>query len=263
MKSFHYFLLLFLSGLLLSCGEDEETATCPDNFIISTSEVIDASCEVANGSMRLTSSGAQGAVSYQLDGGTSQTDDTFLGLGPGTYQVSAEDAEGCTTSLTVTVGNIETEINAQVSTTSSECGETEGSIVIDASGGTAPYSYSLDGENFQSENEFSALTSGNYTLTVKDANGCTTELTANVNSGISFSARISDIISTNCAVSGCHVAGTGRLNFNEKSNILDNANTIKSRTGSKVMPPPDSGRSLSDDQIQAIACWVDDGAIDN
>ncbi|MFC4221744.1 T9SS type B sorting domain-containing protein [Flagellimonas marina] len=43
-------------------------------------------------------------------------------------------------------------------------------------GGTAPYSYSIDGVNFVSgagAETFTGLTSGTYTITVRDANGCT------------------------------------------------------------------------------------------
>ncbi|MBT8448984.1 MAG: hypothetical protein KJO69_04805, partial [Gammaproteobacteria bacterium] len=43
-------------------------------------------------------------------------------------------------------------------------------------GGTAPYEYSIDGVNFVSgvgAEQFSGLTDGSYTITVRDANGCT------------------------------------------------------------------------------------------
>ncbi|MBO0330890.1 T9SS type B sorting domain-containing protein [[Muricauda] lutisoli] len=39
-------------------------------------------------------------------------------------------------------------------------------------GGTAPYEYSIDGVNFVGSPTFSNLTDGNYTVTIRDANGC-------------------------------------------------------------------------------------------
>ncbi|MEC7769964.1 MAG: T9SS type B sorting domain-containing protein [Bacteroidota bacterium] len=39
-------------------------------------------------------------------------------------------------------------------------------------GGTAPYEYSIDGVSFVSSPTFSNLTDGNYTVTIRDANGC-------------------------------------------------------------------------------------------
>lgn len=263
MKYINYFFVLLFCGFLLSCEEDEEGVSCPSNFTLSATNVTDASCEAENGSISLSANGAQGVVSYRLDGGSSQPDNTFTDLAPGTYQITAEDAEGCTASLTVTVENVEATISAQTSSTPSECGQAEGALMIEASGGATPYTYSLDGENFQSDSEFTDLEPADYTVTVQDANGCMTELTASVEAEISFSARISDIISTNCAVSGCHVAGTGLPNFAEKQTILNRAGAIKTRTGSGAMPPPSSGQSLTDEQIEAIACWVDSGAPDN
>ncbi|MBC8643532.1 hypothetical protein H9W95_03945 [Flavobacterium lindanitolerans] len=40
-------------------------------------------------------------------------------------------------------------------------------------GGTLPYEYSIDGINFGTATSFTGLTAGTYTVTVRDANGCT------------------------------------------------------------------------------------------
>ncbi|MBL0008404.1 MAG: T9SS type A sorting domain-containing protein [Saprospiraceae bacterium] len=50
-------------------------------------------------------------------------------------------------------------------------GTDDGSITIDASGGVAPYGYSIDGITFQSENTFTGLAAGTYTITIRDSNG--------------------------------------------------------------------------------------------
>ncbi|WP_088339964.1 T9SS type B sorting domain-containing protein [Robiginitalea sediminis] len=42
-------------------------------------------------------------------------------------------------------------------------------------GGTAPYEYSIDGLAFGASDTFTGLTAGNYTITVRDANGCTVQ----------------------------------------------------------------------------------------
>ena len=81
--------------------------------------------------------------------------------------------------------------------------------------------------------------------------------------GTSFSEKIQPIISMNCAVSGCHVNGQQRPALETYDQIAANANRIKSRTANGTMPPSISGLSLSQEEIDAISCWVDDGALDN
>jgi trimeric autotransporter adhesin len=58
-------------------------------------------------------------------------------------------------------------------TTNPGCGASNGSITITASGGTAPYQYSINGGANQPSATFSGLAVGSYTLLVTDANGCT------------------------------------------------------------------------------------------
>ena len=52
-------------------------------------------------------------------------------------------------------------------------GAANGSLTVSATGGSAPYSYSIDGATFQEASTFTVLDSGSYVLTVKDANACT------------------------------------------------------------------------------------------
>lgn len=78
-----------------------------------------------------------------------------------------------------------------------------------------------------------------------------------------LSGVIMPIIQQNCAVSGCHVAGTGRVDFTVKENILENSGLIRANTQAGIMPPPGSGKSISAAQKELIFCWVNNGAQDN
>ena len=52
-------------------------------------------------------------------------------------------------------------------------GSSDGSLQIEASGGTAPYTYSLNGTDYQSSNVFNNLLFGDYTIHIQDNKGCT------------------------------------------------------------------------------------------
>ena len=78
-----------------------------------------------------------------------------------------------------------------------------------------------------------------------------------------LSGVVSTIIETNCAVSGCHVQGTGRVNFTINENIIQNATQIRNFTHEGIMPPPESGNSLTAQEKMDIRCWVENGAQDN
>lgn len=60
-------------------------------------------------------------------------------------------------------------INSTETITGSCSNGATGSIVVNASGGLAPYSYSINGGAFQSSNTFNNLTSGVKTIVIKDA----------------------------------------------------------------------------------------------
>ena len=128
--------------------------------------------------------------------------------------------------------------------------------------GLAPYRYRLDSADFSTKAQFDQLAPGAYAIVVQDADGCTTTADVQVTSGVSFAATIKEMVTTNCAVTGCHVAPRAP-NFTVTDDIFSYAAKIKERTGERSMPPPGSGRELTDAQIAQIACWADDGAPDN
>ena len=79
----------------------------------------------------------------------------------------------------------------------------------------------------------------------------------------SFSTHIGPLLQTNCAVSGCHVAGNQFPDLTNFNHVKDFALLIKQKTSNRTMPPPESGRVLSKAQIDQISCWVDSGALNN
>lgn len=144
-----------------------------------------------------TATGGQSAYTYSIDGTTYQSSGSFTSLGAGTYTVYAKDANGCIGQTTIIISQPAV-LNLNAIPTMITCyGSANGSISTTASGGTAPYTYSVDGVNFYPQSTVNNLSAGNYTITVKDANGCTqtfnttiTEPTQVSVAGVSTSATI-------------------------------------------------------------------------
>jgi gliding motility-associated-like protein len=163
--SSNYYIKVNFGGNI--CGE----AVSP-NFMISG---LDGSVSITNAcqgnSGTITASGINGTAPYvySLDGGNFTSGNIFTGLPAGNYQVTIKDANNCVKSISSVISN--NCFTVTISTTNTQCTSNNGSMTITAAGGTAPYSYSLDGINFQSGNLFDQLYPGAYTITVKDATG--------------------------------------------------------------------------------------------
>lgn len=217
-----------------------------------------SNCNAKDGSIEVQATGGSGTYRYQLDGGSEQTSATFGNLGAGVYEITAVDENNCSATVEASLQN-EDGVNISFETIPSGCKGSEGSIEVTAFDGTPPYQFKLNNGAAGDISTFSGLQGGEYVLAVNDATGCEVQQTVRVRSGVSFSTSISPIIQNKCAVSGCH-NGTQFPDFRTFKNIHDNAGKIKTLTGNRTMP---QDGTLTQEEIDMIACWVDDGALDN
>lgn len=84
---------------------------------------------------------------------------------------------------------------------------------------------------------------------------------------VSYLEDIKPILESKCAISGCHNGSLGAdrdwSNFNVFQENAQNGD-VKNFVTNRIMPPASSpAGGLSQDQINAIACWIDDGAPNN
>jgi gliding motility-associated-like protein len=125
-------------------------------------------------------SGGTNPYSYFWNTSPSQSTVKASNLYAGTYIVTVTDANNCVASKTITLTQ-PTALTLSGIVTSVDCkGNSTGSVVLSAGGGTSPYTYKNGTGSYQASATFSTLAAGRYTFTVKDANGCTQTVSSTV-----------------------------------------------------------------------------------
>lgn len=84
---------------------------------------------------------------------------------------------------------------------------------------------------------------------------------------VSFQDDVLTIINTKCAIPDCHNGSLGPdlvWTDYDKLKVRAESGILKFRVTNRIMPPSFSTAGpLSQDQINTIACWVDQGAENN
>jgi hypothetical protein len=193
-----------------------------------TATVINTTCGNNSGSINATATGATAPYQYSIDGTIFQASGVFSGLAAGVYTVTARDANGCKNTTTVTILNSNGPA-VSFTATNADCGSNNGTITITATGGTAPYTYSSNGVTFQNSNFFTGLTGGTYTITVKDANGCTNAVIVTITSSpapqITATPAAATCGSNNGSITAFGSSGTAPLQYSINGNTYQ-ASTV-------------------------------------
>lgn len=132
-----------------------------------------------NGSASAVVSGGTSPYTYQWNDAMMQTTQTASALVAGTYTVIVTDANNCTATAVATI----TEPSAlaiAINTTSASCALANGTASATVTGGTTPYFYQWNDPGLQTTATATGLSAGVYTVNIVDANGCTSNATANV-----------------------------------------------------------------------------------
>lgn len=144
--------------------------------------IINSACSGGNtGRIIVNTNGGQSPMQYALNNGASTNINTFNNLAAGNYTIRVQDASGCSATRDVSVSENAALSFSVSSQSNNQCSNTNnGSVSFQAGGGTAPFSYSVDGANYQTDNTFNNLSAGNYTFWLKDANNCLKSLTVTI-----------------------------------------------------------------------------------
>ena len=169
------------------------TVSQPDQLTASIDKT-DVLCNgESNGTATVTVDGGTPPYQYNWSNGGSDTEIT--GLTIGTYSVTVSDSNGCSTTLETTIGQPNT-LTAEITPIGSILcpGGTLSNISPSISGGTQPYAYLWN--NGETTERLSSPGAGTYSLTVTDANDCTTSATITVDdpTPVSVSLSATDIM---------------------------------------------------------------------
>ena len=117
------------------------------NTLAQTNAVTLAGCGVNNGAIDLTVTGGVGALTYAWTGpgGFTATTEDITALAAGNYDVTITDANGCTLTATIAVGNVNSTLAQTHVTTDATCADNNGAIDITVTGGAGALTYAWTG----------------------------------------------------------------------------------------------------------------------
>ena len=134
------------------------------------------------GSIDLTPTG--GIENYVINWSNGETTEDIINLTANTYQVNITDNNGCLFDSILTITQPTSQINLSLVATNVSCfGGNNGAVDLTIAGGTQPYT--INWSNGQITEDIQNLIGGNYTVSVTDANGCSTNGTINISSPVS------------------------------------------------------------------------------
>jgi len=135
-----------------------------------------------------------GTPSYTYLWSTGATTNFVTGLCAGSYSLTVYDANGCSSILNITITE-PAQLIVSETVTDANCGLSDGSISLNVTGGTSPYSYEWDGGEITSG--LTNIPSGVYTVTVTDFTGCEVIMGITVND-IGGASVIVDVLNVEC-----------------------------------------------------------------
>lgn len=152
-----------------SATVQNESGTISIDNIVVTNET----CGQGNGALDALVSGGSSPLTYNWNSG--QNTEDISNLTSGNYTLTVTDNFGCSQSQSTTVQNTTSGVQAElVQLTNEICSNSSGSVDINISGGTTPYT--ITWSNGATTEDLNGLSAGIYSVTITDNSGCSINL---------------------------------------------------------------------------------------
>lgn len=156
------------------CSIDEVVQITAPTALALTAVQNDVSCfNGADGEISVTAQGGTPTYTYSWTGSSSTTNQATT-LGVGSYTALVSDANGCQDSLSFVVTEPTVLVAEILSSSSPDCGISNGTITLDVNGGTPNYSFLWNDGSTNQDNTMAAA--GVNSVVITDQNGCTQSL---------------------------------------------------------------------------------------
>ncbi len=194
-------------------GIGERFLPQPDPITFTTDETQVDCFGNSTGGLTISNISGPNPGAYDLQWGANagfSTSNTISGLPAGSYALEIQDAINCTldTVLRITEPPV---LAPDIDKVDVSCfGEADGMINVLGTGGVGGYQYSWD--NGSSQNLLASLPAGTYTLTLTDANSCTSITPVDILEPAAIGIQVTDNTSVICegeATGSLTVMGTG------------------------------------------------------
>jgi gliding motility-associated-like protein len=182
------------------CYKDSVITIAPPASIQALVAWTSPSCSGGNNGS-ITAGGTGGSAPYQFafNSGPYGSTNTLNNLAAGAYFLQVKDANGCTKDTTVVITD-SFRINLQAVVAAPLCnGGSNGSVTLNGSGLTAPYTYAVGTGSYSAANTFNGLGAGTYTFHVRDIKNCQKDTTITVTQPV---ALLSAVSATNVLCNG-------------------------------------------------------------
>ena len=158
------------SNFYIEIESGADDGCCP--IINLTALTTETDCTANTGTISLTPTGGASPYTYDFDDGNGFVSSNIAnGLAAGTYNVVIKDVNGCKKDTAIVVKSAAQPIIDNIDITDVSCGNSNGVIVVTASGGTGTIKYSSNGgATTQPSGTFSNLPPGSISISVLDDN---------------------------------------------------------------------------------------------